>query len=244
MNKVMAHLVAGYPSETEAVELMLGMNKLGVYAIEVQIPFSDPIADGTTIMRANDTALESGMTLQKSFDMIALARKKGLKSNVYVMSYLQKLIHDGLRSFCEKAHDIEAKGLIIPDLPFDSEEYPQIKKQADKYDLEIVPVISPSMSKSRLSMILSDKPKLVYLTSMKGITGKNLVVSSQLKDISALVKKISGGSQLAIGFGVKNRSDVEEILKIADISIIGSELIRQINTGGYKQALNLIKKLI
>jgi tryptophan synthase alpha subunit len=241
---IMAHVVAGYPSPEECVELMLGMQKLGVEMIEVQIPFSDPIADGETIMRANDRALEHGMTVKSSFALLRQAREQGLKSNIYIMSYVQKLIHCGFEDFCRWANEVEAAGLIIPDLPFDSPEYAQLASAEKKYLLEIVPVVSPGMDPQRLTALAADKKGLVYLTSTKGITGNKLNVSAELAGLCEKIKKLSPGLTLAVGFGVQNKKDVNEVLQIADIAVVGSSVIRRIETSGTKAGLSLIQKLL
>lgn len=242
-NKLMTHMVAGYPSTDECIELMLGMQRLGVGIIEIQIPFSDPIADGETIMRANDVALENGMSIEKSFELIQQARKTGLETPVYVMSYLQKVIHLGARQFCAQAADCGASGLIIPDLPFDSPEYEELELAAKANLLQLVPVISPGMEESRLSSVLPNNEGLVYLTSMKGITGKSLSVSEELTQLAERIKKDCPKLTLAIGFGVQSAQDVKEILAIADMAVAGSSVIREIEKSGVNSGLKFIENL-
>jgi tryptophan synthase alpha subunit len=241
---LMTHVVAGYPSEKECIELLLGMQKTGVTIMEVQIPFSDPIADGETIMRANDVALENGMSIEKSFQLIETARKKGLNSEIYIRSYVQKLLHYGVADFCRRAEASGAKGLIIPDLPYDSPEYGILAEAAKSSSLQIVPVISPGMSDERLNEDLKSKCELVYLTSTKGITGNSLSVSRGLEQLCRKVRAISPGSKLAIGFGVQSREDVAEILDMANIAVVGSAVIREVEKSGVKGALKFIKALI
>jgi tryptophan synthase alpha subunit len=243
MKNIMAHVVAGYPSYDECIELMLGMQEAGVGIIEVQVPFSDPIADGETIMRANDTALANGMNTAGSFELISRARKKGLRSRIYVMSYVQKAAHFGMEEFCRAAKEAGAEGLIIPDLPYDSPEYENLARAAKKTSLQIVPVVSPGMSPQRLKGGLAGKPKLIYLTSMKGITGNRLSVSDELGRLCESARKISPDSDLAIGFGIRTKEDVVHVLKIADIAVVGSAVIREIHGSGVKNALKLIKQL-
>lgn len=240
---IMTHVVAGYPSPEECIELMLGMQKAGVEIIEVQIPFSDPIADGETIMRANDGALENGVDTAKSFDLIKQAKEKGLTSKIYIMSYAQKIVHCGIEDFCQKAAGSGAIGLIIPDLPYDSPEYKELVGAADNNNLEIVPVISPGMSDERLAGELVHAGGLVYLTSMKGITGKKLQVSDALAEFASKVKKSKQGTTLAIGFGVQKKEDVEDIMKIADIAVVGSAVISKIKESGLPGALKFINSL-
>lgn len=241
--ELMAHVVAGYPSRVDCIELMLGMQKAGVGLIEVQIPFSDPIADGETIMQANDRALENGMDTAGSFELIKTARKKGLKTDIYLMSYVQKAVHFGIDNFAREAFAAGAAGLIIPDLPFDSPEYERISKAAETNRLEIVPVISPGMSKQRLAADLAGKPQLIYLTSTKGITGNKLSVSDELGKLCEAAGKLSPDSTLAIGFGVQTKQDVLDVLKIADIAVVGSAVIREVEKSGIQAALKLIKNL-
>lgn len=242
-NKLMCHVVAGYPSEKECVDLMLGMQKAGIRTIEVQIPFSDPIADGETIMIANDKALASGMTTQKSFDLIKTARKSGLEADIYIMSYSQKLISFGTASFCEQAKSVGVKGLIIPDLPIEAEEYSVLKKQTDLYNMEIVPVVSPGAEKERLKNSLDSAGSLIYLTTVKGITGNKLRLNKSLEQIAKEIKKQRPDAKLAIGFGVQTKEDIREVLDIADIAVVGSAAIRHIDKGGVKEGLRFLQGL-
>lgn len=241
--ELMCHVVAGYPSKESCIELMLGMQQAGVGVIEVQIPFSDPIADGETIMQANDRALENGMDTASSFELIKTARKRGLKTNLYLMSYVQKVIHYGIENFVHEAVAADAAGLIIPDLPFDSPEYERILEALAANQLEIVPVISPGMSKRRLADDLAGRPRLIYLTSTKGITGNKLSVSDGLGKLSEAARELSPGSTLAIGFGIQTKQDVSDVLEIADIAVVGSAVIREVEKSGVQKGLDLIKNL-
>lgn len=240
----MTHVVAGYPSEQECIDLILGMQKAGVGIIEVQIPFSDPIADGETIMRANDKALENGMTIKKSFDLINKAKKQGLNVDIYTMTYFQKVFFYGLDKFCREAARAGVKGLIVPDLPFDAPEFKNLYKIMESNNLEIVPVVSPATSQKRLSGELENAGDLIYLTSMRGITGKKLNLSSELIDIAREIKTIKPESKLAVGFGIESKNDASEVLKIADVAVVGSAVIRAINKDGVAGALKFVDQLV
>ncbi len=242
-NKLMTHVVAGYPSEKDCVELLLKMQAAGVGVIEVQIPFSDPKADGETIMIANDKALELGMTTKKSFELIKTAKKSGLKTDIYIMSYTQKLISFGIDSFCAQAKTAGAKGLIIPDLPFDADDYAALSKTAAKYGLEIVPVVSPGMEESRLEKCIAHARSLIYLTSIKGITGNKLKLNASLGKTAKRIKKLRPDARLAIGFGIGSKKDVEKILRIADLAVVGSSVIRRINKVGIDSAVKFLAEL-
>lgn len=223
MNKLMCHVVAGYPDAKTCLRLMKGLEKAGAAAIEAQIPFSDPIADGETIMRANDVALAGGMTTAESFDLI---KEAALDCDVYVMSYIQKVFHFGFDEFCNAAEMCGAKGLIIPDLPHESAEHKELAVLARHLELELVPVLSPGMPATRLKQQLKDNPKRVYVTSRKGITGNEYTGGGGLKRFVDDVRRQSG-AEVMIGFGIATPKDVEEALSIGDVAVVGSAIIKE-----------------
>lgn len=240
MNKLMCHVVAGYPDTEACLELMRGLEQAGAEAVEVQIPFSDPIADGETIMRANDVALESGMTTASSFELIARA---ALDCDVYVMSYVQKAQHFGFARFCEAAAGAGARGLIIPDLPHESPEHEELEKLAQKHGLELVPVLSPGMPVERLEAQLAYQPARLYVTSRKGITGTEYTGGGEL---NKLADKIKQGSQaeVMVGFGIATPKDVEDALKIGDIAVVGSAIINHLQESGVDKTLEYVSGLV
>ncbi len=244
MNKLMCHVVAGYPTPEACLELMGGMHDIGVAAIEIQLPFSDPIADGQTIMEANDIALAGGMTTAASFELIKRARGDGVANNLYIMSYLQKVNHFGMANFCAQAVACSITGLIIPDLPYDTEEHTALQRLAAAHSLELVPVLSPGMMSERLQAILAEKPSTIYITSTKGITGNDYRPAEQLRELVSTIKQQSGAT-IMIGFGITTIDDVREVLAIGDVAVVGSAVIKKIQqAGNIEAALSHIKALV
>lgn len=243
MNKLMCHVVAGYPTPTHCLELMRGMQAANVAAIEVQIPFSDPIADGETIMRANDVAIERGMTTAHSFDLITQARSQGVTIDIYLMSYLQKVHHFGLEQFCEWAATCRIKGLIIPDLPHDSPDFVALHKVAVKHALQLIPVLSPGMSADRLTLILQSKPEEVYVTTQRGITGNAFASTMHLQQFVSKLKQRTDAT-IMLGFGIASAKDVQDALKLGDIAVMGSAIITQLQKTNVAQTLDYIGGLV
>ncbi len=239
---LMCHVVAGFPNEKSCLELLAGLNRAGVAAIEVQIPFSDPIADGETIMRANDTALAAGMTTAGSFKLIKTARQQGVDTDIYIMSYLQKVRHFGLDEFCRQAADCDVKGLIVPDLPYDSPEFDNLRGLAAKYGIELVPVLSPGMPDSRLRAVLDFKPGSVYVTSQRGITGNKYAPAEQLKQLVDTIREQST-AEVMVGFGIASAADAESALSIADMAVVGSAIVKAVQTSGIAGGLAYVKSL-
>lgn len=242
-NKIMTHVVAGYPNKKECLELMLGMQTAGVFAIEVQLPFSDPGADGPTIMKANDIALEIGMNIDATFALIAKSRKQGFKTPLYIMSYTNKLFRYGFEDFCRNASKCQVSGLIIPDLPFDSPEHEELLGYCNEFNLELVPVLSPGIKVDRLEMYKLSSKKLIYVTSAKGITGKELSIKVELKGLLRMIRAESN-CLVALGFGIRTKNHIEQALEIADIAVIGSEIVRVTEKKGVSGAIKFIKSLV
>ncbi len=240
---VMCHVVAGYPDFDTCLRLMQGMQREGVTAIEVQIPFSDPIADGETIMDANDVALASGMTTAGSFELIQKARTSGVDIDMYSMSYLQKVQHFGLAEFCEQAAKSFIRGLIIPDLPYDTPEFTSLLQLTIKNNLELVSVLSPAMLPKRLEAILKQSPKTLYITSSQGITGNHYAPAAELRELVKAIRQQSDAT-IMIGFGVRTPEDVTEVLAVGDVAVVGSAVIQKIKTSGLDATLAFVRSLV
>lgn len=242
-NSLMCHVVAGYPDKETCLQLMVGLQAAGAAAIEVQIPFSDPIADGETIMRANDTAIEAGMTTAGSFDLIKKARAQGVDTDLYIMSYLQKVRHFGLDKFCQQAEICGATGLIIPDLPYDSPEFEEIRKLLAGRPLSLIPVLSPGMPPLRLKTLLAGGPSAVYVTSLRGITGNRYAPTAELKKLVSVIRQRSK-SKIMIGFGIAAPTDVRDALALGDMAVVGSAIIKAVQAAGLEGALTFVKSLV
>lgn len=242
-NNLMTHVVAGYPTYTECLQLIMGMQTAGAHAIEVQVPFSDPSADGPVIMAANEDALSQGMTMVNCFKLIDEVRKNGLDLPVYIMSYANKVYSFGFEAFCEQAKNRRVTGLIIPDLPYESVEYTELSQSSHKHNVDLVPVLSPGIADDRLLEYCRQSSRLIYVTTTKGITGNALTVTSELV---GLLKKIKSTSSCdtALGFGIRNSQDVRDAMHIADIAVIGSVVCAEIKSNGINAALQLVDRLV
>jgi tryptophan synthase alpha chain len=240
---VMCHVVAGFPDEESCLKLISGFAQLGIRAIEIQFPFSDPIADGEAIMEANDQALSQGTTIARSFNIINQVRQNNIQTDIFIMSYCQKVQHFGWEAFCKQASRFTVKGLIIPDLPYDTIEFKELHKIASKYDLSLVPVLSPGMSEERLNNILKLKPTYVYLTSRRGITGSDFKRNHELERIARQIKKLHN-CQVFVGFGISSEKDIVEALRFGDVAVIGSAIVRSLQRSSVNNTIDYIRRQI
>lgn len=236
----MAHMIAGYPSMKASKEIGTTLARGGADIIELQIPFSDPMADGPTIAVACEEALKNGATVTDSLNLIYSITKLG--KPVAVMSYTNPIFHMGIEKFVQTISAHGASALIVPDCPFDSEEGKALLTACKDNDVCLIPVISPGVPVERLKQLAKDARGFVYCTTRQGITGATGKFSKELADFVGEAKKIFK-LPIAVGFGVKSRADVESLSKIADIVIAGSVFVNAVKENK-KGAAGAVEKVI
>jgi tryptophan synthase alpha chain len=237
---IMTHVVAGYPDIDTCEDIVLSMVKKKVSLIEIQIPFSDPLADGPTIMKANQISLDKGTSVNDCFDLVAKLRKE-IDIPLLFMSYANILYNYGIKEFIAKCKEIGADGLIVPDIPFDENlEYIQ---EASKNNIYPIQVVSPDIEVDRLKEIIKIAQGFIYTTLKVGITGAGKEVSQAGIDFIKTIKKLSNIPILA-GFGISSIKHVENLRGLADGAIIGSHLLNLYNSQGISAIENFLEELI
>lgn len=245
----MTHIVAGFPTLKKSGEVALIMANSGVDFIEIQIPFSDPVADGPTIMAANRKALDGGTKVEDCFKLMAglseRTKRISIKPKFLFMSYFNILHHYGIDKFCKKARECGCYGLIIPDMPIDEEKQEKYLKNCRKYKLKAIQVISPLTPPARLKKIAGVARGFVYCVSRYGTTGQSKSLNSNLHNYLTSVKKYIK-LPLAVGFGISKKEHLQAVWKEAEIAVIGSKIINLIvNDGRYlseiEEFLNQVK---
>lgn len=225
---LMTHVVVGYPSIEDTIRLVKTMERSGVDMVELQIPFSDPLADGSTIMKACETALKNGTKVKDSFSIMkTLAREVSIP--LIFMAYYNTVFKYGVERFCKDAAEVGVSGLIIPDMPIEEENSEHLMKFCKKYRLDNIRVVSPASTDERLIKNSQVASGFVYATARQGITGarKNLEQSVDIY-LKKLRKYFS--IPIAVGFGISKKEHIESIASYADIAIVGSAVIDIINS--------------
>ncbi len=242
----MLHIVAGYPSLKESEDLAFLMAKLGADFIEIQIPFSDPVADGETIMKANEIALSGGIRVKDCFDLMQRLgeRSRGIssKTKFLFMTYFNIVFRQGVKEFCRKASECGAYGLIIPDMPIDEEKNEGYLAACKKYNLNAIQVVSPLTSKERLNIIADNASGFLYCVSRFGITGQSKNLNPKLKSYLRAVKKVTD-LPLAVGFGLSEKEHLVAVWKEAEIAVMGSKIINLLNEGGKKAVEKFLREI-
>lgn len=227
--QLMTHVVAGYPSLEANEELIRLMAKRGVKLIEIQIPFTDPLADGPTIMRANQAALDSGITPKHCFELCEKLSRE-LDVAFMFMTYANIPFAMGLERFLDKAAASGASGVILPDLPWDEADG-DYADMARERGLHPVMVISPDTEGPRLDAVLKRASGLVYTTLKVGITGAGAGMDQAGVDYVRGLKT-RAGLPIAAGFGISRPEHVRMLYGLADAAVIGSHIINLMDDGG------------
>jgi tryptophan synthase alpha chain len=237
---LMTHIVIGYPSFTQSWALARAMVEAGVDLMELQIPFSEPIADGPVIAGANQQALAHGATVQKCLEFAAQLNEQ-FKIPFLFMSYYNVVFKYGVSRFAAELKRIGMVGAIVPDLPpEEGEEYLVAMRREHQSPVFIV---SPTTSEERLRYLGERAEGMVYCVSRRGVTGAQTQFSSDVESYLERCRR-AVDLPLAVGFGIKERADMDFLRGKADIAVVGSETLRVFDRGGVPAVSEFISRLI
>ena len=236
--KLMTHVVVGYPTLKDTIAIVETMAKSGVDIVELQIPFSDPLADGPTIMRACEQSLANGTKVKDAFFAI-----KTLSSRVSIpllfMAYYNTVFRYGTKMFCQNAKAAGAYGLIVPDMALDEELEEHFIASCRKYGLHNIQVISPVSTEERLKKNAAVASGFVYCTARQGTTGAKNELDPNLISYLEKVKRYFS-VPIAVGFGISKKEHIAALTGHANIAVIGSAIIDIVNKSkpdGYKNSI-------
>ena len=226
MNKIklMAHLVAGYPTTELALTAARSLVNGGADILEIQLPFSDPSADGPAIQTACTTVLSRSYRTADGLDFIAQIHREFPQVTIYLMSYGSLIYTPGIENFCRKAAAAGVNGMIIPDLPFDHDEGLTAACKAN--NMVNIPVAAPSMSDERLHMLAHAGFPYIYAALRTGITGTDTTINQETMDFIAKVS--AGGSKVYGGFGISNGAQAKALASHVEAIVAGSVFVRTI----------------
>lgn len=222
--KIVSHLIAGYPTLDGSFEVAKGLIDGGAYALEIQIPFSDPSADGPTIEAACSFSLKQGFKVDDGFNLIGKIKEYSPKTPIYIMSYASILFTKGIESFVKKSKEYGVAGLIIPDLTVGSDE--GLYSIGRKYEIDIVPVLVTSVPKERVIEILGvNNSEWVYIALRGGTTGSYTTITEENIEYLDFVKKQN--LKVMAGFGIQSKEQVSILDKHVDASVVGSFFVNK-----------------
>ncbi len=225
---IMTHIVLGYPSLGANEEIIKNMINGGVDLIEMQIPFSEPVADGPVIVRANQSAIKDSIKVKDCFDFAARMTRK-YQIPFLFMTYYNIIFKYGPENFLNKTKDHGIQGLIIPDLP--PEEGEAFYSKTGDYGISPIMIFSPTSPPERMKYLAERGRGFIYCVARRGVTGNQ---TSFDQDFNRYIRQCRKATNLplAVGFGISGKDDTDYLKDKADIGVIGTKTIKVVEEGG------------
>lgn len=220
-------ITAGYPRRADFIDTLAAISEVGD-AVEVGVPFSDPMADGMTIQRSSFEAIKNGVTLRWILEELQAARER-IKAPLVLMSYLNPLLAYGYDKLAKHAVDSGVCGFIVPDLPY--EESADLRAALEKQGLGLIQLVTPATPPARLERLANASKGFLYAVTITGTTGGD---SKLPADLAGYLDRITAVSPLPVcaGFGIRAAGDVESVGRHASGAIVGSALVEVLEKGG------------
>ena len=230
MKQLVAYITSGYPDKNFSADLALSLGENGVDSIELGVPFSDPVADGPVIEKANHLSLDAGFKFQ---DILDISAQIATKVDTLWMGYFNPFYQYDMNKLIEEAARLHVSGMIIPDLPF--EETLAYHEKFTQHKISNISFVAPTDGDERIKHITQNATKFIYLVAYAGITGSGK--SEDLQGILNNIKKHSN-TPVFVGFGV-NEKTAKDKVKGADGVIVGSAFVDVL----LKEELSLSQKI-
>jgi len=216
LKKLVAYITSSYPEKSFSIDLALALGESGVDTLEFGVPFSDPVADGPIIEKANHKALELGF---KFTDLLDISKAVAPKVDSLWMGYFNSFYQQDMKKLLPLAQELGINGLIIPDLPH--EEALLYKNLFDANSLANISFVAPTDGAKRIEEVVKDAKKFIYMVAYTGITGSG--VAEDLQPFLSSIKEHTK-TPVFVGFGV-NPKTAKDKVKGADGVIVGSSFI-------------------
>ena len=232
LSTLVPYVTSGFPSPEVSVDVLHALENSGGDVLELGIPFSDPLADGPTIQEATFKALQAGMTVEGTLEILTTFRRNS-DAPVVLFSYLNPLLRYGVEEFLDDAADAGAQGLLLTDVPVGAD--PNVEDAVRSSRLDLIPLIAPTTRPERASVIAESGQGFVYYISRTGVTGAREVLTVDLEnEVRVLRERVD--LPVAVGFGISTPEQAASVSGIADGVVVGSALITALDRGGIEGA--------
>jgi tryptophan synthase alpha chain len=213
----------GYPSFDENRKVIAAMVDAGVELTELQIPFSEPTADGPVIMKANDVALKQGVTVAQCIDFAQEMCAAYPNHAFLFMTYYNIIFMRGIDAFVKTAQNIGIRGIIAPDVP--PEEGEDYIQACQEHNVDPIFIFTPTHTQERLHALARNCRGFVYCVGRRGVTGKKTDFSAGMQEQLDMYQRATN-LPLALGFGIREKADVDFLTGKVDIAVIGTQAVR------------------
>jgi tryptophan synthase alpha chain len=232
---LVVYVTAGHPSGEESLELLRGLDDAGADVIEIGVPFSDPMADGAVIQASSQRALEQGMTLDGTLDLVARAR---VRAPVVLFSYVNPLL-SSRDHLLDRASESGVHGILVTDLPVGAD--PELEAWLGSGPLAFVRLVAPTTPPERMAEIGRHGRGFVYLISRLGVTGERSDIAVDLPDTIAALRQATS-LPICVGFGISRPDQAATVGRLADGVVVGSAVVRAADRD-ITAALSLVREM-
>ncbi len=226
-----------FPTSLAAVEVLV---EAGADAVELGVPFSDPLADGPTIQHASQIALANGTRVADCIEAVGQLRARGVSVPLILMGYVNPILAYGVARYAHDAARAGANGFIVPDLP--PEEAGELAGHCTANGLALIPLLAPTSTPDRIRQVVAMARGFVYLVSVTGVTGARDALPPNLTDYVRRVRSLTT-QPLAVGFGISKPEQVRTLAKLVDGVVVASALIRLMESHGLSAVRDLAASL-
>ena len=218
-------LPAGWPELNDTVRLVEAALEGGADAVEIGMPFSDPLGDGPVNQQAYEEAIKGGCNTETVLAAVAELRARGVRAPLLVMGYFNSVLAYGVNRFVEAAARACVDGFIVVDLP--PQEAAELEAPAREAGLHMVYLLAPTSTDDRIRLVAEHASGFIYCAGVVGITGARSELSAELPEFIARVRARTD-LPLAVGFGISAREHVQAVGALADAAVVGSAFVRAI----------------
>ena len=216
-------VTAGFPDMEATLELVPALVAAGADAVELGVPFSDPLGEGPVIQESSFRALQNGTSLEDCLNAAEILREKIPDTPLILMGYYNPIYTYGLAPFAQRCQEVGVDGLIAVDLP--GFEAAPLMAEYRSHDISMIPLLAPTSTDESIKDACAGGSGFVYCISVTGVTGAREQVSGRSSELLDRVRAHTD-LPLAVGFGISNRAHVEEVGETAEAAVVGSALIR------------------
>lgn len=237
-------VTAGDPNYDLSLEILKVISKSGADIIELGMPFSDPMADGPSIQKANERSISNGFNMNILFKLVKEFRAFDSNIPIVLMGYMNPIEAYGFDNFVGKLIDCKIDGLLIVDSP--PEESLEIKEKLSKNNIDLIFLLSPTSTNNRIKMVSDIASGYVYYVSLKGVTGSKNININEVKEKIDSIKSLVN-LPVGVGFGINEPDVAKKVSSLADGVIVGSKIINEIekyHTVSSEKCIDNIKNLI
>jgi tryptophan synthase alpha chain len=237
---LVAYLTFGDPDPATSIEVLAACAEAGAGVIELGVPFSDPSADGPSIQRAMERALDAGGSLAGALDAVAALRRRGVETPIVLFGYYNPIFVMGPEVFAARAAAAGVDAVLTVDLPID--EIDELAGPLGAHGVDVVPLVAPTSTPDRIARLAGFAPPFVYYITLTGVTGVKLAQPVDPARLDAI--RAAARAPVAVGFGIRSPADAARFAAIADGVVVGSALVDQVAAGPAAGAPDRLGQLV